>query len=119
MKFREAIYKVYIETISTDTIHFLDMPIYNKSSVPIYVVEIYCQDDSKFVRTIQKIDELNFFLDTIVKLVYHCDYDFEDMVEVFDLMSKIHNLLWWDVGYMVKSISDLVKEFTGLDLESI
>lgn len=119
MKFREAIYKVYIETISIDTIRFLDMPIYHKSSAPTYMVEIYCQDDLKFVRTIQKIDELNFFLDTIINLVYHCEYDFEDMVEVFDLMSKIHNLLWWDVGYMVKYINDLVKEITGLCLESI
>lgn len=119
MKFKDAIYKVYIETIITDTIRFSEMPIYHKNSVPTYVVEISCQDNSKFVRTIGKIDELNFFLDTIAKLVYHCEYNFEDIVGLFDLLSKIHNLLWWDIEYMVESVNNIVKEVTGLDLESI
>lgn len=119
MKFKEAIFQININTISTDTIHLSDTPSYHKDSMPTYKVEIHCSTISKLDFTIKKIDELNFFLDTITKLYYHCDYDFESMLNVLSLVSKIHNLLWWDVGYMVESINNLVKEVTGFDLENI
>lgn len=119
MKFKEAIYKIDITTISTDTIHLSDMSSYHKNSVPTYKVTVHCSTISKLDFAINKIDELNFFLDTIIKLYYHCDYDFESMLNVLSLVSKIHNLLWWDAGYMVESINNLVKEVTGFDLESI
>lgn len=95
------------------------MPIYHKNGKRIYQVKIYCTDSSTLVRTIANADELNFFIDTLTKLAYHCEYDFESSVGVLDLISKIYHILWWDIGYMVDSVNSIVKEVTGLDLESI
>lgn len=116
MKFKDAIYNIEISTIITDTINWSDMPIYHKNGKRIYQVKIYCTDSSTLVRSIANADELNFFIDTLTKLAYHCDYDFESSVDVLDLVSKIYHILWWDIGYMVDSVNNIVKEVTGLDL---
>lgn len=119
MKFKDIIYNIEISTIITDTISWSDMPIYHKNGKRTYQVKIYCTDSSTLVRSIANADELNFFLDTLTKLAYHCEYDFESSVDVLDLVSKIYHVLWWDIGYMVDSVNSIVKEVTGLDLESM
>ena len=121
MKFRDAIRKVTVHDIVSRTLQMEKQPycydVDHQSSQ--YQIHIFYQDKYKEIYDFKKSSRADFFVSTILKLAYNCEYDFEEMVEVFDLMSKIHNLLWWDVGYMVKSINDLVKEITGLELESI
>lgn len=121
MKFRDVIQKVIVHDIVSRTLQMEKQPycydVGRQSSQ--YQIHIFSQNQYKYIYDIKQASKADFFVSTILKLAHNCEHEFEDMAEVFDLMSKIHNLLWWDLGYMVKSINDLVKEITGLDLESI
>lgn len=116
MKFKDAIKKLYITTTTTDILQVSNILEYSKRGGYQYQVEILYNDMQKTLYNIGSVNELNFFIDTIAKLVYNCQYQFESIVDVSNLIREIVNCLWWDDNDTVESTYKKILSFTGLNL---
>lgn len=119
MKFKDAIKKLYITTTTTDIIQVSNILEYSKRGGYQYQVEILYNDMQKTTYNIGSVNELNFFIDSISKLVYNCQYQFESIVDVSNLIKEIVNCLWWDDNDMVESTYKKILSFTGLNLHRV
>ena len=119
MKFKDAIKKLYITTTTTDIIQVSNILEYSKRSGYQYQVEILYNDMQKTTYNIGSVNELNFFIDSISKLVYNCQYQFESIVDVSNLIKEIVNCLWWDDNDMVESTYKKILSSTGLNLHRV
>lgn len=119
MKFKDAIKKLYITTTTTDIIQVSNILEYSKRDGYQYQVEILYNDMQKTLYNIGSVNELNFFIDTIAKLAYNCQYQFESIVDVSNLIREIVNCLWWDDNDTVESTYKKILSFTGLNLHRV
>ena len=120
MKFRDAIQKVTVHDIVSRTLQMEKQPycydVDRQSSQ--YQIHIFCKNQYKYIYDIKQASKADFFVNTILKLAYNCEHEFQSLEEVSKLLDRIAGCLWdrYSYGQMVKSTYNVIKTFTGLDL---
>lgn len=122
MKFRDVIQKLSVHNIISETLQMSEQPYYYdcKAKSSQYQVHIFYKDQYKEIYDIKKEHQVDFFVNTVVKLSYNCEYEFQSFEEISKLLERITGCLWNRYSYKqtVKSTYNVIKTFTGLDLSA-
>lgn len=117
MKFRDAIANVVIITTTTEEIQSFGKVGYRKDSSYDYSVEVTYKNASKYSSVKESEDELNVFIDTLVKLSHYCEYEFDSIEDVYEFVDGIAYRVWPDRYNSIDYICSFVTEITGLHFE--
>lgn len=120
MKFKDAIQSVKIYTTMTEEVYHLGAPCYSRNVDQDKRVEVFYTDQNKlpYMLGIDDDYQLEFVIDTIAKLS-HCDYEFESIDDVMNLIVDIDEHLWQDMHYTRQLVEDIVHSYTGLSLKAM
>ena len=120
MKIKDAIQSVKIYTMMTEEVYHLGAPCYSRSVDQDKRVEVFYTDQSKlpYMLGIDDDNQLEFVIDTISKLS-HCEYEFETIDNVMNLIVDIDEHLWQDMYYTRQLVEDIVHSYTGLSLKAM
>ena len=116
MKFKDAITNIAIITKTTEEIYGFGKISYNRNTSFDHIVEITYQNDSKY-NCMKDEEEINVFVDILVKLSHYFDYEFNSLEEVYDFVEGISNRVWWDHYDSIDSICHFITSATGRHFE--
>lgn len=117
MKFRDAIASVAIITTTTEEIQSFGKVGYSKDSSYDYSVEVTYKNASKYSCVKESEEELNVFIDTLVKLSHYCEYEFDSIEAVYEFVDGIAYRVWWDRYDSIDYICSFITDVTGLHFE--